>query len=129
MISAATDGTGVPTIDNVEDERGVNADGGVQTLRRLPGAESNASDVFAMNTRGVKREGASVASDEMTGIDHAAHFNLEAVEGGIDVAHGAAGSALFAQDVPGFESLTDFEVDAALGDAAVNRKAKFHVGS
>src|SRR5947207_1277853 len=103
----------------------MDADGGVEAFGRMPRPETNASDVFAIGAGGVERDGLSIAEDDVAGICQATNFYLETVERGIDIASGASGAALFTEDVPGFEGLADFEIDAALGYPAVPREAEF----
>src|SRR6266536_2120673 len=45
VIDAAAEGTAVPTVHDVEDERRMDGDGGMQALRRLPGAKADPGDV------------------------------------------------------------------------------------
>ena len=50
------------------------------------------------------------------------HF--EPLDGTVDVAHGAAGGAFFAHDVPGFERAAQFQLHAVVLHRAVERKAE-----
>src|SRR5207247_1862184 len=103
LIGASAQGTTVPTVHDVEDQRGVDADGRLQTLRRLPGAKANARHVLGFGAGGMQRHGAPIAGNDVTRVGQALDFDLQTLERGIDVAYGAAGKALFAQHVPRFE--------------------------
>jgi len=46
MIGATSDGAAVPGVDDVESDRGVDADGGMEGRGRLPGPVANAADKF-----------------------------------------------------------------------------------
>ena len=49
--------------------------------------------------------------------DKAVGLDLQPLDGGIDIAHRAAGRALFAEHMPRLERLAHFELDAAALDA------------
>src|SRR5205809_2501367 len=48
MILAAAQRAGVPGVVEVKNQRGVDADGGLKTVGRLPGAITNAGNAFAV---------------------------------------------------------------------------------
>src|SRR5262249_55522307 len=54
--------------------------------------------------------------------------HLQPFDGGVDGARGGARSGVFAQHMPGLEGMTQFKRDAAMGDGAIERKAKFALG-
>ena len=128
VVAATADGAFVPAVDDVDGEGGVDADGGVQAVGWLPGAVADTGDVFADGAGGMKGDGAAVAGDGVAVADEALGFDLQALEGGVDVADGAAGGAFLAEDMPGFEGGAEFDVDAALVDLADVREAEFEVG-
>ena len=96
MIGTASDGSARPCIDDIEDERSVNSDGGMQAIRRLPCAIANSGDKLSVGARWMERDPSSIASDHVPRIDHAVHAQLNAFQCGIDVAHRATGAWLFA---------------------------------
>ena len=55
--SAAAERTFVPGVDEVEGERRMDANRRVETFGRLPGAETNAGDIFAFGAGRMKRDG------------------------------------------------------------------------
>src|SRR5262249_47532715 len=63
MIAAAADGAPGPAVDQVEDERRMRRDGGLQALRRLPGAEAHARYRLAMRARRRHRQRDAVAGN------------------------------------------------------------------
>jgi hypothetical protein len=78
----------------------------------------------------LKRNPATLTPDETSVIGkrrplQVARLDLQALDRGIDIAHGAADRALLAHDVPGLERLPEFELDAALGDRAEEGEAEF----
>ncbi len=116
VIGAAADTAPGPVVDNVEDERRVNADGRMETLGGLPGAIADAGDELAVGAGGMKGEFSAVHGDGVARIDHAADEDLQTLDGGIDEADGSAGRGFLAQDVPGLDRLAEFDVDAAMLD-------------
>jgi len=113
MIGASGDGALIPGIDDVENQRRVNADGRMQAVRRLPGAVTEAGDEFAVAAGGVEGNGDTIDGDCVTGVDEALNFDLKALDGGIDAADGAPAAGLFAENIPGFDGLAEFEMDSA----------------
>src|SRR6266498_2587640 len=83
VIGATAQGTVVPPVHDVEQERRVGGDGRVQALGWCPGAEADTSDVFATGAGGMERQGTAVARDEVARVDPAADFHLESFEGEI----------------------------------------------
>ena len=54
VIGAAADGAALPGIHDIEDQRRMDADGGVQARRRLPGAIADAGDELAIGSGGMQ---------------------------------------------------------------------------
>ena len=55
VISAAPERTAVPRIVEINPQRSMRTDGGLQTHRRLPRAIAHARDAFAVGAGGVQR--------------------------------------------------------------------------
>src|SRR5258706_7381720 len=123
MIGAAGHGAPGPAIVQVERQRRVDRDRGLQARRRLPRAVAYAADVLARRTRARHRYAPAVAGDDITLLVEAAHAHLHALERRIDVAHRAARGAFLAEHVPRLERLAQFDLDGPVMHAAVQRKA------
>src|SRR5580704_8467397 len=102
----------------------MDADGGVETSGRLPGAIADTGDELAVDSGWMKGKANSVDGDHVARIGHAVDEDLQAFDAGIDKADGSTGAGLFAEDVPGFDGLAEFDGDAALFDRAVERKSE-----
>src|ERR1700748_1815328 len=63
VVGAPADGAVGPAVGQVEDERAVGRDGGVQGRGWGPGAEADAGDIFAFDARRMKRQLPAVAGD------------------------------------------------------------------
>ena len=128
-VGAASDGDAFAGVEEVEGERGVDGDGGVERGGEAAGAVADAGDGLSGLAGGMKRDGAAVAGDDEGRIDgEAGDFDLHAFERGVDAATGAAGAGLFGEDVPGFEGLAELELDALGGDGADFGEAELVVG-
>src|SRR5436309_10990713 len=125
VIGATSDGSPVPSVHDVENERRMRAEGGMQAFRRLPCAKTDARDVFTFGAGRVQRQRTAIARDEVPRVDQAADLELESFERGIDITHRCPSLALFAQNVPGFEGLADFNKDTAMSYLAVERETEF----
>src|ERR1700675_3422778 len=97
----------------------------MQPRRRLPGLETNGSDRLARTAGFRHRHPPAVAGDDVAAFDKSGGLDLQPLHRGIDIAHGAAGRILLAQNMPGFEGLAHFERDAAMMDPAESGEAKF----
>ncbi len=128
VVGAAAQRTPGPAVDQVELERRVDADGGMQAGRRLPGAEADAGDPFAAGAGRLQRQGVAVAGDGEALALQALDLDLQALERAVDVAGGAADHALLAHHVPGLECCAQLEGDVALGDVAEIGEAELEVG-
>src|SRR5262245_10513138 len=105
----------------------MDADRRMQARRRLPGPVAHAGDEFAVDARGMQRDSAAVASNYMPRVSQAKNFDLQPLDGGIDIAGRAASRRLFTEHMPRLDGLPQLHVNAALGDVAVLRKAEFKV--
>ena len=100
----------------------MDADGRLQAGRRLPGAVTDSGHEFAGGAGGMQRHAAAIARDDVAGIGEAAHFDLDALERAVHVAHRAAAAGFLAEHMPWLERGAQLEVHAALGDAADRRE-------
>ena len=105
----------------------MHAYGGVQRRGRRPGFVAHAGHVFAHGAGGLQRQRLAVAGDHVAAVVVAAHVHLEPLERRIDVAHGAAGGAFLAHDVPGFERVAQRELYAARAHLPDEREAELEV--
>src|SRR5437870_6383320 len=125
MVLASTEAAFHPAVDNIEGERRMYADGWVQCRGRLPRAIAHACDEFPDGSGGPQRQRRAVAGNGVTIRWQSRRFDLQTFQGGIYVARGAARRTFLAQDMPGFESSAQLQVDAAHGVVAVFREAEF----
>src|SRR5437660_1105894 len=124
MIDAAAERAPGPGVDNVECQRRVDRNRRMQTRGGFPRFEANAADAFACRAGRAHRHAPSVAGDDVAVRHISLRLHLQALDGGIDKTHSAAGNAFFAEHMPGLERLTDFELHAAMLDRAAKRKAE-----
>ena len=71
VIGASAQGAPAPQIDEIEHQRGVHADGGMQRGRQLPGPVTHAGNVFAVHAGGSKRQRPAVAGQGEALAGHA----------------------------------------------------------
>ena len=112
VVGAAGDGAAGPGVEDVEGEGRVDRDDRVQGGGGLPGLEADAGDGGAGGVGGLQRQAALVAGDEVAVGVGGGELGLEALDGAVGVADGAADGAGLAEDVPGLERLAELEVDA-----------------
>ena len=107
-------------VDDVEAQRGVHLDAGVQRRPRLPGAVAHAGVVGAGHAGSVgggrQRHGHALAGDQVALGVEAADGDLEPLDRAVDVARGAGAGGLLAQHVPRLDGLAQLELEAALAD-------------
>src|ERR1700679_2710202 len=101
----------------------------MQARSRLPGAVADAGNELPCFPGRMQRHGPAVAKHGEAVVYHARHLDLHPLYRGVHAARGAAAGRFFAEDVPGFEGVTQLQLDAARGDRANERKAKLEVGS
>ncbi len=95
---------------------------------RLPRAIAHAGDEFALAARGSQGNRPAVAGDGIAVGRKPAQLDLDALHGGVDVAHRAAGRSLFAHDVPRLERLAQLEQrPTAHGEVAELRKTELEM--
>src|SRR6476659_8975368 len=100
----------------------------MQPRGRLPGLEADSGDRLPGAAGGGHRHPPAVAGHDMAAFDEALRLDLQPLDRTIDIAHGAAGRALFAEHMPGLQRLPQFERDAAMMDATEGRKSKLELG-
>src|ERR1700753_1113737 len=96
----------------------MHTDRGLQTSGRLPRAVADAGDEFTGGARGMQRDAASIARQDVASVDEAFNFHFHTFERAIDITHGGARAAFFAENVPRFERGPDIHAHPALGDRA-----------
>ena len=80
VISAATEGAAIPGIYEVEDQRSMDANCGMQTFGWLPGAIADASDELTIDAGGMEWEAMPTNGNGEAFAAHATGFDLEAFE-------------------------------------------------
>ena len=68
----------------------------------------------ARRSGGLKRDGHAVARHHVA-FAQAAHMHLQSLDRGIDIPRGAACRRFFAEHIPRFDRLPQFEFDAVVG--------------
>jgi hypothetical protein len=63
MILTAAEGPLIPGVHQIERQRSLHGDGGMQGFGGSPGAETHRGHVFARGTGGVQRDGVTIAGD------------------------------------------------------------------
>src|SRR5580658_9644601 len=79
VIGAAADTASGPQIHDVEDQRRMHWNGGMQTRRRLPRAIADPRDPLALHAGGMQRNAASVARDGVTAALQPLHPHLHSL--------------------------------------------------
>src|ERR1700724_3055233 len=99
--------------------------GRMQPRGRLPRLE--AAGRYPLAGAAVFRLGhpPAVAGDDVASLDKPLRLDLQRFHGRIDVAHRAASRALFAENVPRLQRLTQLDRNPAMMDPAEHRKAEF----
>src|SRR5258706_5343719 len=100
------------------------SDGRLQGGGRRQGEIAHAGDEFARPSGRSHRHHAAIARDRVALVVEARRLDLEALDGGIDVARGPGPRDLLAQDVPGLNRLAQLDLDAFVGNGAVAREAE-----
>lgn len=90
VISATAEAAEIPFIKQIERERHMNADGGLQATGWLPSAITNGGDVLANGARVVQWKSPTVAGDVEAGVDETFDLDLKTLEGAIHIADGSA---------------------------------------
>src|SRR4051794_29266192 len=103
----------------------MHADGWMQPQGRRPRFVAYASDIFATRAGGRHRQGASVAGNNVTIAVHLRGTHLHALDGRVDIARHASGGCLLAENVPGFQRLSQFELHAVTLDRSIAWEPEF----
>ena len=127
VIGAAAQAAFVPSVVEVEHQRRVDADGGLEAIRRLPRAIADASDGFAIGPGRMQRNAAAIHRKGKPISDETARLHLQAFERAVHVTNRAARRAFLAEDVPGFESGAELDLHVALCEVANAWEAKLEV--
>src|SRR5258708_13302239 len=77
VVLAAAQRAVYPGVDEIEHQRGMHADGGMQRGRRLPGAVAHARDVLSDVSGPSKRNGAAVTGDYVPLPAHPSRLYLQ----------------------------------------------------
>ena len=77
VIGAPANAALIPSVDDVENKRSMDADRWVQTTWGLPGTITDAGDIFAIGSGGVQRNRHTAHGKNMTGIDQTLRFYLK----------------------------------------------------
>jgi len=76
MIGATADGAAIPGIDNIESDRRIDADSGMECGRRLPGPVADTANIFLFDARRDQRNAQAVAQQYISGAVEAFEFDL-----------------------------------------------------
>src|SRR5262245_43446050 len=103
MIGAAAQAALIPCVVKIKGKRRVNANRGLEALRRLPRSVSNSGNAFAVRASWMQRHTMTVNGYGKALANQTARFDLEPFERTIDITSGPARSRFFAKNVPGLE--------------------------
>jgi len=109
MVGASSERPAHPEVDDVEPERMVDAQVGVQAVRRCPGAEPDSGRGFAGAPGRAERQHVSVDQDLVPIRDQTFAADLDPLHRRVDEARGPSRRRLLAQDVPRLERVADFQ--------------------
>ena len=90
MIAASGNRLMIPGIHHVKDQRRMNANGGMQACRGLPGSIPHGGYKFAIAPGSMQRQQHTVDGNLMPSVNHPARLNLQTFHRRIHKAHGAA---------------------------------------
>jgi hypothetical protein len=128
VVGGAAEAAVGPAVDDVDADRVVDAQVGLQAVGRRPGAEAEAADQLAGRVGGAQWD-LEVGHDDGVALrDQALDAELEALHRAVDVARGAGDAGLLAEDGPGLERVADLDRDVAGVEAADQRAAQVHEG-
>src|SRR5258705_5584827 len=125
VVDAAAQRAAVPPVVDVEGQRRLHVDGGLQGRLQRPRLETHTRNIFAGAPGRDEWQTPAVAGDHVTLRVETLHLHLEPLDRGIDEARGAARDPLLAHHMPGLERVAKLELDPAAGDRAVVRKTEF----
>ena len=111
VIDAAADRAVRPGVEDVKGQRRIDRHHRVHRGCGLPRLETHARHGFARTDAG-QRHHAAIAQHLIAAGFGRAQLDLQAFGGTVGIAHSPADGPRFAQDVPGFQGLTQFQMDA-----------------
>ena len=127
VVRAAAHGPARPRVDDIEGQRRVHPDGGVQARWRLPRAVADAGHALAVGPGGAQRQPPPVAGHHVPPVDRAAREHLQPLDRRVDVAGRRPRLRLLPQDVPRLARGAQRQLDVAARDAADARVAELEV--
>ncbi len=77
VIRAPADRAPRPGVHNIENQRRMNADCGMQAIGRLPSPVTNPRDKLPVGARRMQRHAIPIARDHVARIDHSIHHHLQ----------------------------------------------------
>ncbi len=101
MVLAAAQGALHPGIEQVEHQRCMHRDSGLQAIGRLPGAVTYPGDKLADPPGGMQGQRHAIAGQHVALGYQAADLDLQALQGRVDITHRATRRALLPQHMPG----------------------------
>ena len=128
MVGATAQRASRPSVDEIERQRGLYGDRGMQRRGWAPRPEADAGYELSGHTGCRQRQRATVAGHDMAAADHPVDLHLQPLDRGIDEARGRAGIGFLAKHVPRLERVAQLEPHAAMRDRAVERKAELALG-
>ena len=127
MVLTACDCAAIPGIDQIDGERRMHADGGMQTGGRLPGAVAHRPHLRALATHRMQRQGMAIDEQRVAPGDQTAGRHLDALDRRIDEAHRATGGPLLAHHRPGLERHAQVDLHTAGLEIAEPGEAELEV--
>src|SRR5688572_8580156 len=105
VIGASSDRAFYGGVQHIEDERRVDGNGRMKTVRRLPCAVTDATDEITMRAGGLQRQPSPVAGYRISFAQKSSHPNLQTLYRGVNIARSTAGAGLLPQYVPRLDRL------------------------
>ena len=107
-------------------QRVVDAEVGVEAVRRGPGPEPDPGDIQALAPGRAQRHDLAVDEHRVALGDQAVRAQLDPLDRGVDVAGRPAAALLLAEHVPGLDRVADLEPQVAGLELADQRAAQIH---
>jgi hypothetical protein len=128
MVGAATHGPATPLVEEVNDQRGMDANGRMEAGWWLPGPIAHPGNKGSRFRGDLQRNPPAIAEQKVPLTDHPGHLNLQSLYRGVNVAYRSPAPWLFPQDMPGFQSLAQLNIHSLLGHLAVKGETEFKMG-